>query len=427
MNQNQMPRSPQGAPALSPQRPPQRTPQRQPQRPPQRPPERKQSGVNGVLVGLLIGTVTLLVVSLITLCIVLSVGGLDRRTPNKDDDGGSGNKPQTGQSSGDGQTSNNGQAPTVKIPYTLQLPAVTPSGSVLSSGEGTNPGGAVSSNGAIVVSLKDLSVKASKNADALAHPASMTKVMTLLVACERAKAANDLLTVKEYMLNSAGSGVLVKETGVLDGNDDSFKISPVGKSVTVEDALYLIIYKSDTTACMLLAEYIAGSETAFVELMNQKARDLGLTKTQFVNCTGLTEADGSYNLTTCREMAAMMASALKNPVAKKILTSTAKHNARIYDGTQYTGQYIPFYSDWKNKRLVQNGQDISKTGDVIISGGKTGYEDIPTSCFVTYGVNSKSGEEFVCVTIGKTQNGGSGINNSQSTADTRYLFKTYAK
>ena len=145
-----------------------------------------------------------------------------------------------------------------------------------------------------------------KNADAKMYPASMTKVMTLIVACER---VTDLDTKREV------SAEIAKFAEDNDGSGAGLK---VGESYTVKDLLYLISYKSDTIASLLIAEHIAGSEAAFVDLMNQKVQSLGLTGTHFANCTGLYHAE---NYSTCRDIATIMAYALDNEMAFGVLSS----------------------------------------------------------------------------------------------------------
>ena len=312
----------------------------------------------------------------------------------------------------------------------IVLPSATVSGNYLS----TNASGfsqieGITSEAAVLVEVGSKTAVAGKNADVVIHPASMTKVMTLLVACENLTDPNELLTVKQEMLDRRtqldGSGEIVDNTTVMDPDGDTEKIQGAGISVTVEDALYLINYQSDTVACLMIAEKIAGSEAEFVKLMNKKAQEIGLTKTNFVNCTGLTEVTGEYNTTTCREMAAILNCALNNVVAKKIISSTAKYYADVYTDGQKTGYTIPFFADWHNRAARLNGN--VKAGKVTILGGKTGYEDIPTSCFITYGTSSANGKTYVCVIVGRLINSGSPlVYNATGTEDTRYIYKTYA-
>ena len=312
----------------------------------------------------------------------------------------------------------------------IVLPSATPSGNYLSgTAENFKTISDITSECAVLVDANSMLTVAGKNNDVVIHPASMTKVMTLLVACERLDDPNALLTVKQEMLDRRkqldGSGELVDNATVVNSSEDTEVIQMVDKSVTVEDALYLINYQSDTVACLMIAEHISGSEAEFVKLMNDKAKEIGLTNTNFVNCTGLTEISGEYNTTTCREMAAIMNCAIKNEVAKKIISSTQKYKADVYEGGQKTDYYIPFFADWYNREARLNGN--TKAGKVTIQGGKTGYEDIPTSCFITYGISSSNARTYICVIVGKTIGSqASLVKNAVGTADMRTIYKNYA-
>ncbi len=314
----------------------------------------------------------------------------------------------------------------------MVLPSATQSGTYLSSGNGVEIS-SVKSMHAALINVDTNTLVAGKGADTVIHPASMTKVMTLLVACENAKDPTVLLTVTEEMLDRRteldGSGELVNNATVVDADGNTQTIDIVGKSVTLEDALHLINYQSDTVACLLVAEHIAGSEAAFVELMNKKAQDIGLTNTKFVNSTGLTEKDKTHNTTTCREMAAIMACAMKNKVVGDIITAYGKYDkykTDIYENGESINLYIPFYADWYTRGTRLNNNPWA--GTVKIIGGKTGYEDISESCFVTYGVNDDTNTSYICVTVGKSIDAQKQeVNNAASTADTRAIYRNYAK
>ncbi len=315
----------------------------------------------------------------------------------------------------------------------IVLPCSTVEGTYLSTGAGEQISG-ISSMHAALVNVNTNTLIAGKEADTVIHPASMTKVMTLLVACENAKEPAALLTVTQEMLDRRteldGSGELVNNATAVDAEGNTQNIDIVGKSVTLEDALHLINYQSDTVACLLVAEHIAGSEAAFVELMNQKAQALGLVSTKFVNSTGLTEKDKTHNTTTCREMAAIMACAIKNKAASDIITAYEKYDkykADIYENGEKLDIYIPFYADWYTRSTRLNNNPWA--GVVKIIGGKTGYEDISGSCFVTYGINDDTNIAYVCVTVGRSLDAGSDvyINNQTSTNDTRTIYRNYAK
>ena len=278
-------------------------------------------------------------------------------------------------------------------------------------------------SGAIVLTdITDGVVVAGKNADEKVYPASMTKVMTLLVACENAKDANAKLTVTEEMINK------YKQAGNAGGSV-AFEWK-AGYTVSVEDVLHLIIYQSDTFACWLIADYVAGSEAQFVELMNAKAAALGLTATHFTNCTGLYNAE---HYTTCREMAAIMAAAMNNPAAEAVLGRNTQYFVNVYSEGKSESESVGMWCDWYTDRLESYkysntaARYAGKGSDIMIVGGKTGYEDIPTACFVTAGVDDVTGRRYVCVQVGRVNKDQGKIDKRTSTFDTREMYWKYAK
>jgi D-alanyl-D-alanine carboxypeptidase (penicillin-binding protein 5/6) len=277
----------------------------------------------------------------------------------------------------------------------------------------------IKSNAIVLIDITDNKVIAGTNIDTKVYPASMTKVMTLLVACENAKDPTKKITVTADMVEkySKTSGASVAFTW------------QEGYQVTVEDALYLVIYESDTYACWLLADYVAGSEAKFVEKMNEKANELGLTNTNFVNSTGLFNAN---HYTTCREMAAIMAAAMNNEAATAVLTRKDKYTVDIYQ----EGEKIDtkgMWSGWYTGRLEANRLSgvapkyVGGGSDVMITAGKTGYEDIPKNCFVTAAENDTTGRKYVCVQVGRTDSAQATVTTTQSTNDTRNIYRKYAK
>ena len=118
-----------------------------------------------------------------------------------------------------------------------------------------------------------------ENAHERLEPASVTKIMTLLLIMEALDEGRlkkeDMVTVSATAAGMGGSQVFLKE----------------GEQMSVHDMLKAIAIASGNDASVAMAEHIAGSETAFVERMNQRARELGMMDTNFANCTGL-PADG---------------------------------------------------------------------------------------------------------------------------------------
>lgn len=129
-----------------------------------------------------------------------------------------------------------------------------------------------------------------KDADTKRPPASVTKVMTLLLifdALEEGKIRlDDAVTTSEYAASMGGSQVFLEP----------------GETQTVDTMIKCISVASANDACVAMAEHICGSEEAFVEKMNERARGLGMQNTHFVNCNGL---DAEGHLTTARDIALM--------------------------------------------------------------------------------------------------------------------------
>lgn len=129
-----------------------------------------------------------------------------------------------------------------------------------------------------------------KNADESLHPASITKIMTLLIIFdaidEGSISPEDTVTVSEHAASMGGSQVFLEP----------------GETQTVETMIKCIAIASANDACVAMAEHISGSEDAFVQSMNERAEALGMNNTHFVNCCGL-DADG--HMTTARDVAIM--------------------------------------------------------------------------------------------------------------------------
>ena len=361
----------------------------------------------------IIATSIVLVLAFIIGAVALAFSGafdgiFDKKDSGYSNDGG--DKPSKPAGKPADSTSNTD--PTV-VTADITLPATTPTGSYLSGYPSeTKTISGITSAAAVLVSVNDGKVMASKEADTKIYPASMTKVMTLLVACENATVAGKLLTVEQWMIDYQQS---MGASGIM-----AFQ---AGEQISLENALYLINYNSDTVACLLVAQYISGSEAAFVELMNKKAQSLGLTGTNFTNTTGLHD-DNHY--TTCREMAAIMNCAMKNPVASKIITAHSGRGISVYTNNKPSRSatvYAAWYSD--ESRFDNDARVYGTSGNMTVIGGKTGYEDIPSACFVTI-AEHKNGQRYICVTVGRTGNGQPAVTSKQSTTDTETIYREYA-
>ena len=144
-----------------------------------------------------------------------------------------------------------------------------------------------------------------QNAHDKLEPASVTKVMTLLLVLEAIDdgrlALDDMVTVSAHAASMGGSQVYLKE----------------GEQMSVDDMLKAVAVVSGNDAAVALAEHLAGSEEGFVEQMNQRAAELGMADTCFVNCTGLPAAG---HLTSAHDIAVMSRALIQHPKIRDYTT-----------------------------------------------------------------------------------------------------------
>lgn len=204
-------------------------------------------------------------------------------------------------------------------------------------------------------------------------PASMTKVLTVLVACEN---------ITEEELDNKFA--ITPEITSYSYNHDC---SAVGFSnyeeVTVRDLLYGTALKSGGDAALGLAEYVAGSHEEFVNMMNERLEKMGLSgTTHFTNCIGLYDDD---HYSTVYDMAMIMRAAADNDIALKILSErkyTTSSTEEHPEGIMISNLFL--------RRI----EDKDTGGDVIAA--KTGYVKESGNCAVSYGKDIDGNEYVVC-------------------------------
>ncbi len=149
----------------------------------------------------------------------------------------------------------------------------------------------LTSPSAILIEASTGEVILEKNADERRSPASITKIMTLLLtfeAIEEGKVSlTDEVLVSEHASSMGGSQVFLAE----------------GEKQTLETMIKCIVISSGNDASVAVAEHVAGSEDAFVDLMNKKAKALGMENTNFEDCCGLTDSENHYS--SARDVAVM--------------------------------------------------------------------------------------------------------------------------
>jgi len=211
----------------------------------------------------------------------------------------------------------------------------------------------------ILIDVKNGAVIASKGGEDLIYPASMTKIMTLIVAVENCPDLDEKFTMTAeitdplYLANASVAG---------------FK---VGEEVTVRDLIYGLILPSGGDGALGLAYHIAGSEEAFAELMNKKAQELGLKNTHFTNCTGL---HGEEHYSTCHEIAIILEYAIRDDFMREVLTTY-----------QYTTEITPQNPDGiLLTSTLLSRMNGDESGTVFVQGGKTGYTNEAKNCLATF-------------------------------------------
>jgi len=229
----------------------------------------------------------------------------------------------------------------------------------------------LSAESAILVDAHSGKILYEKDPHKKMYPASMTKLMTLVLAMEALEAGkvklDDIVIASENAASYGGSQIYLA----------------AGEKMSLYDLLLGVALASGNDASVAVAEHIAGSHEAFVDMMNEKAAQLGMKNTHFVNCNGLHD-DNHY--TTAYDFALLALEALRYPELRKMCT--IKH----YRIREYSK---PFQYDNKNKLLWwYPGTD----------GFKTGWTVDAKYCFT--GTVERNGLRFVSVVMGVKEKSG---------------------
>ena len=245
----------------------------------------------------------------------------------------------------------------------------------------------VNSDYAILVRLSDMSTIGYKDADESIYPASMTKLMTVIVALDLIENLDDV-----YIFEPSVLDVLSGEESTADMkyiyneyiDDGDFEC----QKYTARDLLYGVSYRSGADSVVCLVDYLGLEMDEFVALMNSKANEIGLENTRFGGAIGM---DSENNTTTCRDMAAIMAYAMENPLC-----------AEIFGGVSYRLNHImmTYYNSTLHKTLNNMGTTPQKVlgSKYTIVATKSGLEDKAGYCLVSCIKNNETGELFVLVT-----------------------------
>lgn len=211
-----------------------------------------------------------------------------------------------------------------------------------------------------------------RNADTPMYPSSLTKIMTAMIVLERAN-LSDIVTVREDVLDSVPKSA-------------AKTYLQVDEVMSVEHLLYSMLVDSANDSTAVLADFVCGSQEAFVQVMNEKAQELGCTNTHFVNVHGLYDKE---HLSTARDIAKILKAAIQNEKFVEIF-GTVFHT-------------IPATNKYEQRNLM-TGNFLMTRGDLQIyydsrvTGGRTGVAPDGLRCIAS---TADDGElQMISVIIG---------------------------
>ncbi|MDR1642958.1 MAG: D-alanyl-D-alanine carboxypeptidase [Clostridiales bacterium] len=205
------------------------------------------------------------------------------------------------------------------------------------------------------------------------YPASMTKIMTAIVALENLEDKKELVTLSDEMFQ-----IIRNENAVTAGFESYEEVPAI-------ELLYGLMMMSGAECAIGLAEHVSGSEEAFVELMNEKALKLGMENTHFVNTTGLHD-DNHYS--TASDIATLLRYALTNETFYDLITTSVHSTV----GTDAHPGGVTFRSTLFANLAIQS------LNNGVVLGGKTGFTDEAGQCLASFA--EMDGKRLIMVTGG---------------------------
>ncbi len=211
------------------------------------------------------------------------------------------------------------------------------------------------------------------NVDDKRYPASLTKVMTCLVALDLCEDLNEMVTAPEDIIAN------------MDPNGSTMGLVG-GEELPMIDLLYGLMVASANDAAEVIANHLCGSKEAFVRKMNQKAAQIGCQQTHFVNVHGLHDEE---HYTTARDMAKILLAALEHETFQELYSTTSYRidaTNKSEERSLYTTNYLiskAIYTQYYDPRVI---------------GGKTGFTTPAGRCLVS--VSESNGMRLLCVVMG---------------------------
>ena len=232
----------------------------------------------------------------------------------------------------------------------------------------------IKSTNAILMDMENEEILFDKNGFTRIYPASMTKIMTAVVAIERIADLNEKIMLREAIFQPIHAANAVT-AGFLPG-----------ESVRAIDLLFGLLLPSGAECAVSLAEYAAGSEKSFIESMNDKAREIGMEGSNFTNATGLHDKN---HYSTAKDIAVLLRYALQDETFYEIITSSrhSTPSTNKHDGG------ITYYST-----LFSGISGTAEFDGGLILGGKTGYTSEAGQCLASFAI--KDDAKYILVTAG---------------------------
>lgn len=235
------------------------------------------------------------------------------------------------------------------------------------------PSGVRTESGSVVVLEQDSgAVLYQKKPNKVRYPASITKIMTALVAIENSKLDE---TVK-----------FSHDAVYLNEGDTSHISREVGEKMTMEECLYGMLLESANECAWAIAEHVAGTEPEFVDMMNERAKEIGCKNTHFANPNGLPDEE---HYTSSYDMALIAREAFKNKTFRTI-TGTRAYNippTNKHDVPTPLNNHHAMLNYYRTNKYLYEG----------CKGGKTGYTVVSRNTLVTYA--TRNGMTLVCVVM----------------------------
>lgn len=257
----------------------------------------------------------------------------------------------------------------------------------------------ITAKAGLLASMDTGEILYSNNADEKMYPASLTKIMTVILMLESEK------------YDPAGKIAMTKEVQrLISGTGSAVSNFQIGEEITQLDLVYTVLMSSFGDCAYLAAIYYGGSVEGFVDMMNAKAQELGLTGTHYMNPVGLHD---EQNYTTARDVYTLFSYALKNDTFKTVCGAPRY----TIEATNMSGKRILSTTNFMIDNTTNYFYQYTK-------GGKTGYTDEAGRCLVSFA--SYNGYTYLCVLMNCPPNGDRRYEFVESAELYRWAFNNFS-